>query len=101
MEGVVILGLNKNEAALNLIDGLEEVVVLDDVVDGVVEMDVGADEYKESTEDVRGVDGDLDIAVRVDIFKTSDFVGLQKDNPVSLCTSTSFLDLSLFLHKEI
>ena len=52
VEGVVILGLNKSDAALNLIDGLEEEVVLDDVVDGVVDIDIVADEYKESTEDV-------------------------------------------------
>ena len=47
-----ILGLNKSDAALILIEELEEETVLDDVVDGVVEIDKGDDEYRESNEEL-------------------------------------------------
>ena len=49
---MLILGLNKRDAAFILIEELEEETVLDDVVDGVVEIESGDDEYKESNEEL-------------------------------------------------
>ena len=58
---------------MNLTEGLDEEVVLDDEdVYGVVEIDLAEDEYNASTEDLYDVDLDSDISFSVDVPKDDD-----------------------------
>ena len=64
---------------MNLTEGLDEEVVLDDEdVYGVVEIDLAEDEYNASTEDLYDVDLDSDISFSVDVPKDDgdDLTGL-------------------------
>ena len=59
---------------MNLTEGLDEEVVLEDDEDvyGVVEIDLAEDEYNASTEDLYDVDLDSDISFSVDVHKDDD-----------------------------